>query len=47
MVHRGQRSHGGTARQRGATERQVPATRAGITADQGLFGHGSAVAAVR
>ena len=32
--------------QRGRT-RQVPGARAGITANQGLFGHGSAVVAVR
>lgn len=30
-----------------AGERQVPGARAGITANQGLFGHGSAVVAVR
>ncbi|MFJ1563477.1 lipid-transfer protein [Streptomyces erythrochromogenes] len=30
-----------------AGERQVPSARAGITANQGLFGHGSAVVAVR
>ncbi|WP_405545369.1 lipid-transfer protein [Streptomyces goshikiensis] len=30
-----------------AAERQVPGARAGITANQGLFGHGSAVIAVR
>ncbi|MFD7262484.1 lipid-transfer protein [Streptomyces sp. NPDC059874] len=30
-----------------AGERQVPGARAGITANQGLFGHGSAVIAVR
>ncbi|MDJ0380903.1 lipid-transfer protein [Streptomyces sp. G-G2] len=30
-----------------ASERQVPGARAGITANQGLFGHGSAVIAVR
>ena len=30
-----------------AGERQVPEARAGITANQGLFGHGSAVVAVR
>ncbi len=30
-----------------AGERQVPGARAGITANQGLFGHGSAVVVVR
>lgn len=30
-----------------AGERQVAGARAGITANQGLFGHGSAVVAVR
>ncbi|MFI6653422.1 lipid-transfer protein [Streptomyces sp. NPDC050529] len=30
-----------------AGERQIPGARAGITANQGLFGHGSAVVAVR
>ncbi|MGW6575859.1 lipid-transfer protein [Streptomyces sp. NPDC054945] len=30
-----------------AGERQVPGARAGITANQGLFGHGSAIVAVR
>ncbi|MFJ5553564.1 lipid-transfer protein [Streptomyces sp. NPDC093225] len=30
-----------------AGDRQVPAARAGITANQGLFGHGSAIVAVR
>lgn len=30
-----------------AGERQIPGARVGITANQGLFGHGSAVVAVR
>ncbi|NEE57532.1 lipid-transfer protein, partial [Streptomyces sp. SID8455] len=30
-----------------AGDRQVPGARVGITANQGLFGHGSAVVAVR